>query len=60
MSVGRMSLTSSDERGFEFTIRQQPADHTAVRRYSTQQLRDATDWWQILVPPVSPREESKD
>jgi hypothetical protein len=60
MSAGRMSLMSSEDREFEFTIRQQPADHTAVRRYTIQPLRDATDWREILGPPASPKEESRD
>ena len=60
MSAGLMSLMSSEDREFEFTIRQQPADHTAVRRYTTHQLSDATDWREILVPTVSPGEEPRD
>jgi hypothetical protein len=32
------------------------ADHTATPRYTTQQLRDAVVWREILGPPVSERE----
>lgn len=34
-------------------IRQEPADKTAVARYTTQQLRHAVVWREILGPPVS-------
>ncbi|MBA3344021.1 MAG: hypothetical protein H0T44_01770, partial [Gemmatimonadales bacterium] len=40
---------------FDSRIRQEPADHTAVRRYSAQQMRDAFVWREILGPPVSER-----
>ena len=36
-------------------ILQQPADHTAGRSYSAQQLREAVIWREILGPPVSLR-----
>jgi hypothetical protein len=48
--IDRVAL---DER-----IRQQPADHTAVRTYTAQQLRDAIVWREILGPPVSLRDGS--
>ena len=47
----------SDHLAFDARIRQQPADHTAVRRYTPKQLRDAIVWREILGPPVSQRED---
>ena len=41
---------------FDARIRQQPADHTAVRRYNVAQLRNAVVWREILGPPVSERD----
>jgi hypothetical protein len=49
--------SKSDHAGFDERIRQQPADHTATRGYTPQQLRDAMVWREILGPPVSLREE---
>jgi hypothetical protein len=49
-------LTRADHARFDEQIRQQPADHTAVRRYTPAQLRDAIVWREILGPPVSERE----
>lgn len=46
----------ADRRAFEQQIRQEPADHTAVPRYTPQQLRDAVVWREILGPPRSERE----
>jgi hypothetical protein len=40
-------------------IRQEPAEHTAARTYTTQQLRDAVVWREVLGPPVSLREEER-
>ena len=34
-----------------------PADHTATRRYTPQQLRDAVVWREILDPPLALRNE---
>jgi hypothetical protein len=48
----------ADHAAFDERIRQQPADHTAVRTYTTQQLRDAMVWREILGSPVSLRDES--
>nr|MBA3343913.1 hypothetical protein [Gemmatimonadales bacterium] len=48
-------LTRADHHLFDSRIRQEPADHTAVRRYSAQQMRDAFVWREILGPPVSER-----
>jgi hypothetical protein len=49
--------TRADHAEFDKKIRQEPADHTATRGYSAQQLRDAMVWREILGPPVSMREE---
>ena len=46
----------ADHVAFDARIRQQPADHTAVRRFTQKQLRDAFVWREILGPPVSQRE----
>ncbi|MBA3895356.1 MAG: hypothetical protein H0X69_17015 [Gemmatimonadales bacterium] len=50
------ALTRADHKKFDARIRQEPADHTAVRRYTRAQLRDAVVWREILGPPVSQRE----
>jgi len=52
------ALSEADHLAFEERIRQQPADHTATRRYTSRQLRDAVVWREILGPPVSFREGS--
>jgi hypothetical protein len=49
------ALSKSDHKVFDAKIRQEPADHTAVRRYTPAQLRDAVVWREILGPPVSER-----
>jgi hypothetical protein len=48
--TARRARTAVDER-----IRQEPADHTAARTYTPQQLRDAVVWREILGPPVGLR-----
>jgi hypothetical protein len=50
------ALTKADHKAFDTRIRQEPADHTAVRRYTPAQLRDAIVWREILGPPVSERD----
>jgi hypothetical protein len=50
------ALGKADHKAFDAKIRQEPADHTAVRRYTPAQLRDAVVWREILGPPVSERE----
>jgi hypothetical protein len=50
------ALTKADHKRFDAQIRQEPADHTAVRRYTPAQLRDAIVWREILGPPVSERD----
>jgi hypothetical protein len=47
------ALAKADHTAFDAKIRQEPADHTAVRRYTPAQLRDAVVWREILGPPVS-------
>ena len=49
-------LRKADHKAFDARIRQEPSDHTAVRRYTPAQLRDAIVWREILGPPVSERE----
>ncbi|HEX2218200.1 MAG TPA: hypothetical protein VHG35_05310 [Gemmatimonadales bacterium] len=50
------ALTKADHQAFDARIRREPADHTAVRRFTPAQLRDAIVWREILGPPVSERE----
>jgi hypothetical protein len=49
-------LKRTDHKAFDARIRQEPADHTAVRRYTPAQLRNAIVWREILGPPVSERD----
>jgi hypothetical protein len=49
-------LTKADHLRFDQRIHQEPAEHTAVRRYTPAQLRDAIVWREILGPPVSERD----
>ena len=48
--------TPADHQSFDQRIRQQPADHTATRALTPQQLRDAMVWREILGRPVSERD----
>jgi hypothetical protein len=50
------ALRKADHKAFDTRIRQEPADHTAVRHYTRAQLRDAIVWREILGPPVSERD----
>ncbi len=50
------ALTKADHKKFDTRIREEPADHTAVRRYTPAQLRNAIVWREILGPPVSERD----
>ena len=50
------ALNQKDHQVFDARVRQEPADHTAVRRYTPAQLRDAIVWREILGRPVSERE----
>jgi hypothetical protein len=49
------ALGKADHKAFDAKVRQEVADHTAVRRYTPAQLRDAVVWREILGPPVSER-----
>lgn len=49
-------LTKADHMRFDNRIREEPADHTAVPKYTPAQLRDAIVWREILGPPVSERD----
>ena len=52
--LGTGSLESaSDHVELDPRIRREPADHTATRPYSAQQLRDAEVWWELLLAPSS-------
>ncbi len=50
------ALNRADHKAFDAKIREEPADHTAVRRYTQAQLREAIVWREVLGPPVSERE----
>ena len=50
-------LTGADHRTFDARIRQEPADKTATRAYTPEQLRKAVVWQEILGAPVSMRRE---
>jgi hypothetical protein len=50
------SHTRADHQAFDQRIRQEPADHTATRPLTPQQLRDAVIWREVLGPPVSERD----
>jgi hypothetical protein len=50
------ALTKADHLAFDQRIKQQPADKTATRGYSTRRLREAVVWREILGPPVSLRD----
>ena len=49
--------TKADHIIFDSQIRQEPADHTATRGYTAQELRRAVVWREILGPPVGERGE---
>jgi hypothetical protein len=50
-------LTKADHLAFDQRIRQQPADATAVRGLTPEELRRAVVWREVLGPPVSLRRE---
>jgi hypothetical protein len=52
--------TRADHAEFDKRIRQEPADHTATRGYTAQQLRNAVVWREVLGPPVSMREKEEE
>jgi hypothetical protein len=47
--------TRADHAAFDQKIRQEPAEHTATRGYTREQLRNAVIWREILGRPVSER-----
>jgi len=53
--ANQRALTDADHEAFEQRIRQEPAEKTATRGYTTRQLRQAMVWREILGPPVSMR-----
>lgn len=53
------ATTRRDHLEFDKRIRQEPADKTATRAFTAQQLRDAVVWREILGPPVGLREEGR-
>ncbi len=57
-SVRDSALTKADHAKFDSQIRQEPADHTATRRHTTEELRRAVVWREILGPPISLRGEA--
>ena len=52
-------LTRADHAAFDARIRPQPADVTAVRSLTPEQLRHAVIWREILGPPVSARDPER-
>lgn len=59
-SVRDSARTKADHVKFDAQIRQEPADHTATRGHTTEELRRAVVWREILGPPASMRDESAD
>ncbi|MBA3258639.1 MAG: hypothetical protein H0T68_04120 [Gemmatimonadales bacterium] len=53
------ALTRADHAAFDARIRQAPADATAVRALTSEQIRRAVVWREILSPPVSLREPER-
>jgi hypothetical protein len=51
--------TRLDHAAFDRRIRQEPADATAVRTPTAEQLRRAIVWREVLGPPVALREEHR-
>jgi len=54
-SVRDAARTKVDHAQFDNEIRQEPAEHTATRLYTAEELRRAVVWREILGPPVSER-----
>lgn len=59
-TVRDSARTRADHVKVDSQIRQEPAEHTATRGYTPQELRRAVVWQEILGPPVSMREKSGD
>ena len=54
-SVRDAARTKVDHAHFDNQIRKEPAEHTATRTYTAEELRRAVVWREILGPPVSER-----
>jgi hypothetical protein len=54
-SVRDSARTKADHVELDSRIRQEPADHTATRGYTSEELRRAVVWREILGPPVGER-----
>jgi hypothetical protein len=54
-SVRDATRTKADHAPFDNQIRQEPAEHTATRGHTAEDLRRAVVWREILGPPVSER-----
>ncbi len=54
-SVRDAARTKADHVKFDNQIQQEPAEHTATRGYTAEELRRAVVWREILGPPVSER-----
>jgi len=54
-SVRDAARTKADHAQFDNQIRKEPAEHTATRGYTAEELRRAVVWREILGPPVSER-----
>ena len=54
-AVRDSARTKADHAKFDIQIRQEPAEHTATRAYTPEELRRAVVWREILGPPVSER-----
>ena len=54
-SVRDAARTKKDHIQFDNQIRKEPAEHTATRKYTAEELRRAVVWREILGPPVSER-----
>jgi hypothetical protein len=58
-SVRDSARTKVDHGKFDSQIRQEPADHTATRGHTAEELRRAVVWREVLGPPVSLRRGSE-
>ncbi|HEY8197659.1 MAG TPA: hypothetical protein VIG04_11800 [Gemmatimonadales bacterium] len=54
-SVRDAARTRADHAQFDNQIRKEPAEHTATRKFTAEELRRAVVWREILGPPVSER-----
>jgi hypothetical protein len=54
-TVRDAARTKTDHIQFDNQIRKEPAEHTAIRKHTAEELRRAVVWREILGPPVSER-----